>query len=183
VYSAIIRYCLKKGSDEMIYRKAKITDVETIHALISHYAAEGLMLARSRAMLYEFIRDFIVAEEDGEVIAAGALHILWEDLAEVRALAVKPGFIKKGIGKGMVAIFIKEAWELGIPKVFSLTYQPGFFHKCGFQTVTKETLPHKVWKECIECPKFPNCDESAVLFQIDFQKKQKKYKVFFPGNE
>lgn len=152
----------------MIFRKARITDVETIHALITHYADMGLMLARSRAMLYEFIRDFTVAEDNGKLIAAGALHILWEDLAEVRALTVAPGFTKKNIGRGMVETFVKEARELGIPKVFSLTYQPGFFQKCGFSLVSKEVLPHKVWKECIECPKFPNCDESAVLLTIDF---------------
>lgn len=151
----------------MLFRKARITDVETIHALITHYANEGLMLARSRAMLYEFIRDFTVAEENGRVVAAGALHILWEDLAEVRALAVVPDYRKKGVGKGLVTSFVKEAWELGIPKVFSLTYQPGFFQKCGFSLVSKDVLPHKVWKECIECPKFPNCDESAVLLQLD----------------
>ncbi|MHB9095915.1 MAG: N-acetyltransferase [Eubacteriales bacterium] len=150
----------------MLYRKARITDVETIHALITHYAKEGLMLARPRAMLYEFIRDFTVAEENGKVIAAGALHILWEDLAEVRALAVAPEYTKKGVGRGLVQTFVREAWELSIPKVFSLTYQDVFFNKCGFSIVSKETLPHKVWKECIDCPKFPNCDESAVLLEI-----------------
>lgn len=150
----------------MLFRKARITDVENIHALITHYANQGLMLARPRAMLYEFIRDFTVAEQDGKVIAAGALHILWEDLAEVRALAVAPEYSRQGIGRGLVKTFVKESWELGIPKIFSLTYQPGFFEKCGFSLVTKEILPHKVWKECIDCPKFPNCDESAVLLEI-----------------
>ncbi|HWI54516.1 MAG TPA: N-acetyltransferase, partial [Desulfobacteria bacterium] len=125
----------------MLFRKARISDVETIHALITHYANEGLMLARSRTMLYEFIRDFTVAEEDGKVVAAGGLHILWEDLAEVRALAVSPDYAKKGIGRGMVTNFIKEAWELGIPKVFALTYQLGFFEKCGFNLVSKDVLP------------------------------------------
>lgn len=151
----------------MLFRKARINDVETIHALITHYANEGLMLARSRAMMYEFIRDFTVAEIGGKVIAVGGLHILWEDLAEIRALAVAPGYTKKDIGRGMVENFIKEAWELGIPKVFSLTYQPNFFKKCGFSIVSKDILPHKVWKECIDCPKFPNCDESAVLLDLN----------------
>lgn len=150
----------------MLFRKARISDVEAIHALITHYANEGLMLARSRAMFYEFIRDFTVAEENGKVLAAGGLHILWEDLAEIRAFAVAPEYAGQGIGRGMVTNFIKEAWELGIPKVFALTYQLGFFEKCGFSLVSKDILPHKVWKECIDCPKFPNCDENAVLFQI-----------------
>lgn len=154
----------------MYYRKARISDVESIHALITHYADAGLMLARSRAMLYEFIRDFTVGEADGKVIAAGALHILWEDLAEVRALAVAPDYTGKGIGRGLVGTFVEEARELDIPKVFSLTYQPDFFCKCGFSHVSKEILPHKVWKECIDCPKFPNCDESAVLLQVEMLK-------------
>lgn len=151
---------------QMLFRKARITDVESIHALITHYAHEGLMLARSRAMMYEFIRDFSVAEANGKVIAAGALHILWEDLAEIRALAVSPDFTKQQIGSGLVSSFVKEAWDLGIPKVFALTYQTDFFAKCGFHLVSKDILPHKVWKECIECPKFPNCDENAVLLEV-----------------
>lgn len=150
----------------MLFRKAKISDAEAIHALINHYAGEGLMLARSRNMIYEFIRDFTVADEKGEVIAAGAMHILWEDLAEVRALAVAPAYKGAGIGRGLVKSLVKEAWELEIPKVFTLTYQPEFFAKCGFKPVSKDVLPHKVWKECIECPKFPNCDENALLLEI-----------------
>lgn len=151
----------------MLFRKARIRDVEDIHALITYYAGIGLMLARPRGMLYEFIRDFTVVEENGKVIAVGALHILWDDLAEIRALAVSPDYTKRGIGRGLVETFVKEAWELGIPKVFSLTYQQGFFEKCGFSPVSKDVLPHKVWKECIECPKFPNCDENAVLINVD----------------
>lgn len=158
--------CKRKVLVKMLFRKARIKDVENIHALITHYAGEGLMLARPRGMLYEFIRDFTVGEQNGMVIAAGALHILWEDLAEVRALAVAPEFTDMGIGRGLINTFVKEAWELGIPKVFSLTYQVGFFQKCGFNPVSKDILPHKVWKECIECPKFPNCDENAVIMEI-----------------
>ncbi|WP_418792546.1 N-acetyltransferase [Phosphitispora sp. TUW77] len=150
----------------MIYRKARISDVECIHALITHYANEGLMLARSRALLYEHIRDFTVAEDKDKVIAAGGLHILWEDLAEVRALAVDPEYIKKGIGRELINCFIRESRELRIFKVFSLTYQPDFFKKCDFRVISKDKLPHKVWKECIDCPKFPNCDETAVLLEI-----------------
>lgn len=165
-YNIFITY-LRRVLIRVFYRKARIDDVEAIHALITHYAGEGLMLARPRAMIYEFLRDFTVGEENGRVIAAGALHILWEDLAEIRALAVVPEFTKQGVGREMVQTFVKEAGELGIPQIFSLTYQPTFFQKCGFTLVSKETLPHKVWKECIDCPKFPNCDESAVLLNID----------------
>lgn len=150
----------------MIIRKAKITDVEDIHALITHYADEGLMLARSRAKLYENIREFSVTEVDGKIVGAGALHIIWEDLAEVRALAVAPEVKGKNFGRTLVLEFLAEAKILGIPKVFTLTYQPGFFEKCGFYPVTKDKLPHKVWRECIDCPKFPNCEETALVAEV-----------------
>lgn len=151
---------------KMLFRKAKITDVETIHSLISYYAEKGLMLARSRAMLYENLREFTVAEDKGRVVAAGSLHIIWEDLAEVRALAVAPAYCGKGIGRGLVQTFLSEAKELAIPKVFALTYQQAFFEKCGFRVVPKESLPQKVWKECVNCPKFPNCEEIAMIIDI-----------------
>ena len=151
----------------MIYRKAKIADVEEIHALISYYAHENLMLARPRTMLYESIREFIVAEDQGKVIAAGSLHILWSDLAEVRALAVDKNYIKKGVGTQLVAEFLREARELGIPRVFALTYQPGFFETCGFTLIDKDDLPQKVWKECINCPQFPNCEENAMIISLE----------------
>lgn len=150
----------------MLIRKAKITDVEDIHAMINHYADEGQMLARSRAKLYENIREFSVAEEDGKIVGAGALHIIWEDLAEVRALAVAPEVKGKNVGRTLVLRFLEEAKDLGIPKVFTLTYQPGFFEKCGFHPVTKDKLPHKVWRECIDCPKFPNCEETALVAEV-----------------
>ncbi len=147
----------------MKYRKAKITDVEPIHALITDYAEKGLMLARPRTMLYESLREFTVAEDQGQVVGAGSLHIIWEDLAEIRALAVAPGYAKMSIGRSLVNMFIEEACELAIPRVFALTYQQGFFAKCGFQVVAKESLPQKVWKECVNCPKFPNCEEIAMI--------------------
>ncbi len=147
----------------MKYRKAKITDVEPIHSLINDYAEKGLMLARSRAMLYESLREFTVAEDQGQVVGAGSLHIIWEDLAEIRALAVAPGYARMGVGRSLVDMFIEEAYELAIPCVFALTYQQGFFEKCGFKVVAKESLPQKVWKECVNCPKFPNCEEIAMV--------------------
>lgn len=152
----------------MKFRKAKMTDIESIHSLITYYADKGLMLARSRSMLYEGLREFtVIVDDDNNVIGAGALHIIWEDLAEVRALAISDNYRGKGVGKGLVEALIAEAKELGIPKVFALTYQSGFFQKLGFGIVTKEQLPHKVWKECIDCPKFPNCDETAMLKELD----------------
>lgn len=150
----------------MKYRKAKITDVEPIHALITHYADKGLMLARPRTLLYESLREFTVAVDQDRVVGAGSLHIIWEDLAEVRALAVAPEYAKKGIGRGLVEKFLNEARELAIPRVFALTYQAGFFEKCGFKIIEKEDLPQKVWKECVNCPKFPNCEEIAMIIDV-----------------
>ncbi len=124
------------------------------------------MLARSRNMLYEHIRDFTLVEKQGRIIAAGALHIIWEDLAEIRALAVNPRYLKQGLGSGLVTKLLEDAIQLGCRQVFSLTYQPGFFEKCGFTQVTKDFMPPKVWKECINCPKFPNCDETAMIFDL-----------------
>lgn len=151
----------------MKFRKAKMADVESIHGLINNYANQGLMLARSRNMLYETIREFTVAvDETDQVVGAAALHIIWEDLAEVRALAMDEKYRGKGVGRALVNDLIEEAKELGIFRVFSLTYQQGFFEKVGFHVVTKEELPHKVWKECINCAKFPNCDEIAMVIDL-----------------
>ncbi len=148
-----------------VIRKARMGDVPEIQRLINSYAEQGLMLPRPLVMLYESLRDFMVAEEDGRIIGAGALHIVWEDLAEVRALAVAPDRERRGVGRSIVKRLLEEARALGINRVFALTYRPGFFEKCGFQVVSKELLPHKVWGECINCPKFPKCDEVAMLHE------------------
>lgn len=148
-----------------MYRKATMADIPAVHQLINDYAAQGLMLRRPITMLYEAVRDFTVAfdEETGEVLGVGGLHIMWNDLAEVRSLAVKPGTVRKGLGKGMVDSLIQEARVLGLKRVFALTYQQAFFEKCGFHVVLKETLPQKVWKECVYCDKFHACDEIAMI--------------------
>lgn len=146
----------------MIIRKARLTDVEEMHHLVNNYAEKGQMLSRPRSMLYEYIREFVVAEADGEIVGTGGLHIMWADLAEIRAVAVKAGFTKRGIGRKMVEYFLDEAKALGIPRVFTLTYQPGFFQKMGLVVVDKNNMPQKVWTECINCPKFPNCDETCL---------------------
>ncbi len=150
----------------MFIRKAKITDVEDIHALITFYANKGLMLARPRSMLYEGIREFTVAEEKGKLVGVGSLHIIWEDLAEIRALAVDQEMTGQGVGRILVNAFLLEARELHIPRVFTLTYQAGFFEKCGFTLKAKEEMPQKVWKECINCPQFPNCEEEALVIDL-----------------
>ncbi len=156
---------MEKGK-EMKVRKAKLTDAEPMLALINGYAEQGFMLPRSRNMLYESIREFLLAEEEGEIIGVASLHILWSDLAEIRALAVASAAQGQGLGQLLVQTLIEEALDLGCERVFALTYQPGFFERCGFQLAEKEEMPHKVWKECINCVKFPNCDEIAVIKNI-----------------
>jgi len=154
----------------LLFRKAKISDIEAIHQLITYFADKDLMLARSRSSLYESLREFSVADVRGRVIGAGSLHIIWDDLAEIRSLAIDEDYQGQNIGRGLVETFLTEAVDLEIPKIFALTYQDQFFIKCGFRIIKKEDLPQKVWKECINCPKFPNCDEVAVIKELIFKK-------------
>lgn len=151
----------------MIITKAKLQDATKIHELINDYAKTGVLLPRSLSSIYENLRDFFVAKEEEELIGVGALHIVWEDLAEIKSLAVKSPYTKKGIGKALVNTCLEEAKSLGIKKIFVLTYQVEFFQSLGFEVVKKETLPHKIWGECINCSKFPSCDEIAMIKSID----------------
>lgn len=150
----------------MKIRKALTPDIKTIHKLINEFAKKGQMLPRSLNDLYENIRDFIIAENDGDILGVCALHILWEDLAEIRSLVVKNEFQKKGIGKNLVKKCIREANKFGVKKVFVLTYIPDFFRKIGFKEIDKSKLPQKIWGDCIKCPKFPECDEIALIYNI-----------------
>jgi amino-acid N-acetyltransferase len=150
----------------VVYRKATFKDVEAIHKIVNDYAIEGVMLSRARNTIYETLREYILAEQDGELVGLGALHLVWDELAEIRSLAVVPASVKTGVGREIVERLTQEARELGVKTVFALTYQPGFFAKLGFHQVEKETLSPKVWKECINCPKFPHCDEIAVVKEI-----------------
>ena len=146
----------------MIYRKAVLEDAERIYELTNYYADKGDMLSRSRHQIYETIRDFIVAEDEGQVVGMGALHVMWSDLAEVRTVAVAEDYKRKGIGQRIVLDLVREGETLGVKKVFALTYQPSFFGACGFEKEDKENMPQKVWMECINCSKFPNCDEICM---------------------
>ncbi len=147
-------------------RPARIPDARIIHQLLLTYAKEGQLLGRSLAAIYDSIRDFYVYEEDGKILGIGALAICWEDLAEVRSLAVVPGQHGKGIGRKIVERCLQEARELGLQRVFALTYQPEFFQKLGFTEIDKAQLPQKVWGDCINCVKFPDCDEFALAINI-----------------
>lgn len=145
-------------------RKARMSDVKGIHDLIAEYARKGDMLPRSLADIYENLRDyFVFLGEDGELVGSAAIHIMWEDLAEVRSLAVREGKMRRGVGTQLVESCISEAIMLGIDRVFALTYKPGFFEKLGFHTVDKAELPQKIWTDCLKCSKFPDCDEVALV--------------------
>jgi len=147
-------------------RKALISDIKIIHKLVNEFARKGEMLPRSLNELYENLRDFYVAEENSEIKGMCALHILWEDLAEIRSLAVKSEHQKKGIGSMLVKRSLQEAKRLGIKRIFVLTYLPEFFRRFGFKEIDKSKLPQKIWGDCIKCPKFPECDESALIFEF-----------------
>jgi amino-acid N-acetyltransferase len=144
-------------------RKAKIKDIKQIQSLINGFAKKDMMLARSLNELYESVRDFWVAEERGRVLGCAALHISWDDLAEIKSLAVSGSKQKKGIGKALVGQCLAEAVQLGARRVFALTYKPDFFKKLGFRKIAHARLPHKIWAECINCCKFPDCKETALL--------------------
>lgn len=147
-------------------RRAKISDVKQIHKFINEFAKKEIMLARSLNELYEGLRDFVIYEDDGILKGVCALRVLWEDLAEIRSLAVKEEYQKKGIGKALVEQCIEDAKNLGIRRVFALTYKPEFFKKLGFKNIDKSKLPQKIWGDCLKCPKFPECDEHAVIIHI-----------------
>ena len=148
-------------------RKALIPDVREIHRLLLDYARDGLLLSRSLAELYESLRDFYVFEVDGRVVGTAALNICWEDLAELRSLAVHPDYNGRGVGRELVLACLDEARRLGLRKVFALTYKQVFFEKLGFKVIEKSQLPHKIWGDCMKCAKFPDCDEIALSIDLD----------------
>ena len=147
-------------------RPASIGDVPTIHHFLEIYAGQGNLLPRTMNELYRHLRDFFVVEIDGKVAACGALEIFTEDLGEVRSLVVDDGWKGKGLGRKLVEQLIHEARAIGLKRLMALTYVPEFFHKLGFKTVSKDTLPEKVWSVCVKCYKFNHCDEIAVLLEL-----------------
>ena len=159
----------EKGYNKHMIRNARMEDVKAIYNLLHHFSNKGLLLARSFSSLYDQLRDFhVFVEPQGSVdriIGVGAMHICWEDLAEIRSLAVDENFQRKGIGSQLVAACLADAEAFGIHRVFTLTYQPGFFTSLGFKSIDKKELPHKVWSDCINCPKFPDCNEEAMIWQ------------------
>ena len=153
-------------------RPARADDVEPMRELIDRYAQEDRMLSRSRDFLLEHLRDFFVAEDDGEFLGCCALAILTADLAEVRSLAVRPEASGRGVGKALVESCIAEARRLGLRRVFALTLVPEFFERCGFTLTSLGRLPEKSASECPVCPKRFACDEQAMLLHLDGTKPQ-----------
>ncbi|MBI1322035.1 N-acetyltransferase [bacterium] len=148
----------------MNIRPARVSDVPAICDLIKTFADRKLMIRRTLGELYESIREFYVAvEDDGRIIGCAALHVFWEDLAELKCLAVSEAAQGRGVGRALVDACWKSAGDLDIKSVFTLTYVPDFFEKCGYVQIEKSDLPHKIWNECVRCPLFPNCNEVALI--------------------
>lgn len=147
----------------LLTRKARIADVPAMQRLINDHAEVGKMLPRPLSELYENLRDFWVIEQDGSVAGCCSLHINWDDLAEIRSLAVAGQHQGRGVGGALVQACVADATEMGISRVFALTREPEFFSHLGFVITGVSELPRKVWGECIRCPKFPECDEVAVV--------------------
>ena len=146
-------------------RKATIKDIKSIHKILADYGGKGVMLSRPLSELYDHVRDFSIFEdpEKKKIIGCCALQFCWEDLAEIRSLAVLPGNTKKRIGSRLVETTLKEARLFDIKNIFTLSYQPDFFKQFGFNTVDRASLPLKIWADCYMCVKFPDCDETAMM--------------------
>ncbi|TBV81079.1 MAG: N-acetyltransferase [Desulfobulbaceae bacterium] len=157
------------GPGEVVVRAARMEDVRKIYALLQFFAGRNLLLARPLSSLYDHLRDFKVAlsvgADSGEVLGVCALHICWENLAEIRSLAVVENVHGRGVGRTLVRSCLDNARDLGISRVFTLTYQPEFFKKMGFSPIDKSELPHKVWSDCINCPMFPDCNEESLIWE------------------
>ena len=154
---------------DFFIRKAKIGDIKGVYSLINSFNEQGEILPRSLSELYDQIRDFFVCIDKGKesnLLGICAMHICWEDIAEIRSLAVLPEYQGRSLGAKLVEACLSEAVLLGIYKVFVLTYKPNFFEKFGFQEVDKSILPHKVWADCLKCVKFPDCHEIAMLLNL-----------------
>jgi amino-acid N-acetyltransferase len=156
-----------KTEPDIIIRQAKATDVEKIYTLIKVNSDQGLMLPRSKYKIASRLQGFVVIEnEHQEIIGCGVLVILWSDLAEIQSLVVAPHKQGMGYGKRIGEILIERAKALAIPKILALTYQVDFFSKLGFTIIDKDSIPRKIWGECLECPKLEYCDETAMIYQV-----------------
>lgn len=145
--------------------KSRINDIAQIHKLVNYFADKGEMLPRALSELYENMRDFFVVRHGEQLVACAALHIFWSDLAEIRAVSVVEEMQDQGAGALVIQACLEEARSMGIETIFCLTYMPDFFEQFGFRQVDKLELPRKIWGECLRCPKFPDCDEVALIYK------------------
>jgi amino-acid N-acetyltransferase len=150
----------------MKVRSATVADARIICSLINYYAEHDKMLFRSLAEVYENLQTFLVAERERQVIGCCALEVVWSDLAEIKSLAVDAEERGQGVGTALITAAVEQARQLGVPRVFALTLEPGFFERTGFAIVKKEELPMKVWSDCARCPKQSECDETAVIREL-----------------
>jgi len=150
-----------------VIEKARVADAIPMQKMINTFAELGEMLARPLSEIYENLRDFYVARQNNQIIACAALHISWSDMAEIKSLVVSDDYQRNGVGKALVTTCLNEAKALDIRNIFVLTYVKPFFDKCGFHEEDKSVLPHKIWGECYRCPKFPNCDEAAMVYRFE----------------
>ena len=149
-------------------RKARMKEVPVIHKMLEIAARKGELLPRSLGELYDSIRDFqVYADEQGQLLGCCALHPTWEDLGEIRSLVVSEESRKRGIGRSLVNRCLEEGRELGVRRIFVLTFNTLFFQKLQFVPISKSMLPHKIWAECIRCVHFPDCREEALLLEIE----------------
>jgi len=150
----------------MEIKKAKIENGVDIYNLINEAAKEYEVLPRALSYIYENIRDFWVVSEKDRVVGSVALHFVWEDLAEIKSLVLDDSFKGNNVGSSLIQEALSEARSYDIKKVFVLTFIPEYFKRHGFKTIDKSELPHKIWAECINCPKFPNCNEEAMIKEL-----------------
>ncbi len=150
----------------MTIREATVLDVDDMLRLVNAYANKGLMLPKTRYKIYSTIQNFFVAEDEGKVVGCCAVSVIWNDLCEITSLAVNESMVGHGIGRSLIEACLGKAKKLKIKRIIALTYQKAFFEKLGFKLVDKDHFPRKLWRECLECPKLEECDESAYLFEI-----------------
>ena len=151
----------------MTIRKAKLTDVPTIHRLVNHYAVERIMLPRTLTDLYENVWEFtVVSVDDDKLLGCGALKLYNQEVAEIRSLCVDESLKSKGIGREIMEALLDEAEAFGLKTVFALTVAPAFFEKLGFRDVPRERFPTKVWRDCMRCERYTCCNEKAVTLEL-----------------
>ncbi len=148
-------------------RRAALNDVVEIYGLIESFAEKRVMLHRPLSEIYDKLRDFFVYDDGGTVLGTCALQICSQEMGEIRSLTVRDGCTGKGIGRSLVNACLADARAIGLKKVFALTYKTGFFHRLNFRTIDKNVLPHKIWSDCVKCDRFPSCDETAVVIDLE----------------